>query len=254
MVDYGATTAASEEPGGRCLKTLVTIPGIMSDARTWAPVADGLKSDFSCTHVADTSQDNSLEDMAVRVVETVEGELVILSHSMGGRIAMEIGRLAAERVRGIVLSNTGHKSAAEGEKVHRMARIAEANADMKTYAVNWVAKVVAPASAGNQALVSRIEAMVTDCPADLHERQNLALLKRPDASMYLGRFSFPVLLITGSEDKLSSPALHNEIAALIPDAETAVIDGAGHLLPFERPDEVLETIRDWLSRKVLAKT
>jgi pimeloyl-ACP methyl ester carboxylesterase len=236
------------------LKTLVTIPGIMSDARTWEPVADGLQNGFNCKHVADTSRDNSLEGMAIRVLEAVEGELVILSHSMGGRIAMEIGRLAPERVRGIVLSNTGHKAAAEGEESHRMARIAEANADMKTYATNWVPKVVAPANAQNRELVSRIEAMVEGCPADVHARQNLALLKRPDASVYLGRFSFPVLLITGSEDKLSPPALHDEIAALIPDAETVVIAGAGHLLPFERPDEVLETVRDWLSRKVLAET
>ena len=231
--------------------TLVTIPGIMSDGRTWASVAEGLKDHFSSIHVADTTQDDSLEEMAVRALAGTEGDIVILSHSMGGRVAMEMGRQAPDRVKAMVLASTGHKAANEAEPAHREARIAEANTDMTAYAENWVPKVVSPLNAKDLELVARVRAMVLDCSKEVHERQNRALMTRPDASVYLPEFNFPVLLITGSEDKLSTEAAHAEIAALIPDAQSIVIDGSGHLLPFERPAEVLETVKGWLEKKGL---
>lgn len=231
--------------------TLVAVPGIMSDARTWASVTEGLKSHFSAVYVADTTQDATLEAMAARALAETEGDIVILSHSMGGRVAMEMGRQAPGRVKGMVLASTGHKAANEAEPAHREARIAEANADMKTYAENWVPKVVSPENAKDPELVARIRAMVLDCPKEVHERQNRALVTRPDASAYLPQFGFPVLLITGAEDKLSTEAAHAEIAALIPDAQSLVIDGSGHLLPFERPAEVLETVKSWMEEKGL---
>lgn len=231
--------------------TLVTIPGIMSDARTWAPIAATIGSRVDSVHVADTGQDNMLTAMARRALDATEGDLIVLAHSMGGRVAMEMGRLAPTRIRAMVLSSTGHEGPSDDEEPKRLARIAEGNADMAAYARNWVPKVLSKANATNESLVQHIRQMVEDCPAEVHERQNRALLSRPDASRYLGDFDFPVLLMTGSEDHLSTPQSHGEIAALIPDAESIVIDGAGHLLPFEQPEKVAQAIIEWLDRRHL---
>ncbi|MCR4265185.1 alpha/beta fold hydrolase [Nitratireductor sp. ZSWI3] len=233
------------------MTTLVTIPGIMSDARTWAPTADTIRARVEAVHVADTSQDNMLTEMARRALDATEGELIVLAHSMGGRVAMEMGRLAPERMRAMVLSSTGHEGPSEDEEPKRLARIAEGNADMAAYARNWVPKVLSKDNARNESLVEHIRQMVEDCPAEVHERQNRALLSRPDASRYLGDFDFPVLLMTGSEDHLSTPAAHGQIAALIPDAESIVIEGAGHLLPFEQPQKATQAIVEWLERRNL---
>ncbi|ODR91522.1 hypothetical protein A8M32_11630 [Sinorhizobium alkalisoli] len=189
--------------------------------------------------------------MAARALSEAHGELIVLAHSMGGRIAMEMGRQAPERIRAMVLSSTN----AEGPDVHeaaqREARIAEANADMIAYARGWIPKVISTASMRNADLVARLRQVVENCPLEVHERQNRALLLRPDATAYLGTFEFPVLLITGSEDRLSTAVAHDAIAAMLQDAESVIIEDAGHLLPFEQPRRVFETIKEWLSRKNL---
>ena len=233
------------------MTTLVTIPGIMSDARTWAPIVDALRARVDAVHLADTGQDGMLTAMARRALDATEGELIVFAHSMGGRVAMEMGRLAPNRIRAMVLSSTGHEGPSEDEEPKRLARIAEGNADMATYARNWVPKVLSKDNARNDSLVQRIRQMVQDCPAEVHERQNRALLSRPDASRYLSEFDFPVLLMTGSEDHLSTAEAHGQIAALIPDAESIVIEGAGHLLPFEQPQKVTGAIVEWLDRRSL---
>ncbi|MEJ2022482.1 MAG: alpha/beta fold hydrolase, partial [Maritimibacter sp.] len=88
------------------MATLVTIPGIMSDARTWAPVAQALESQVDGVHVADTTKDATLEAMATRALRETEGDLIVIAHSMGGRVAMEMGRQAPERIKAMVLSST----------------------------------------------------------------------------------------------------------------------------------------------------
>lgn len=234
------------------MTTLITIPGVMSDARTWAPVTEAMTHRFAAIHVADTASDDTLAGMAARSLKAVSGDLVIMAHSMGGRVAMEMGRQAPGRIRAMILSSTAAEPAGPDEAAHRHARIAQANAGMAEYAQGWAPKVLSKAGAQDAALLARVRQMVMDCPPEVHERQNLALLHRPDAFACLGGFDFPVLLVTGSEDHLSTEAVHAEIARALPDAESQVIPGGGHLLTFEKPAEVAQAIDDWLTRRGLA--
>jgi len=231
------------------MATLVTIPGIMSDARTWAPVAQDLEPNVDAVHVADTTKDATLEAMATRALNDTKGDLIVMAHSMGGRVAMEMGRQAPERIKAMILSSTSAEGPGANELEHRQTRIDAANADMTSYAANWAPKVLSKENAQNDALVAQIRQMVVDCGAAVHERQNLALLHRPDATTYIGDFPFPVLLITGDQDHLSTKDVHDAVAAKIPDATSLVVAGAGHLLPFEQPQAVSETVRNWLQEK-----
>lgn len=231
------------------MPVLVTVPGIMSDARTWAPLAEALRPRLDGVHNVDTTRDATLAEMAARALAATEGPLIVAAHSMGGRVAMEMGRQAPSRIKAMILSSTGAEGPGPGEPAHRQARIDQANADMAGYARDWAPKVLAPANVADEALLARVRAMVEACPAEVHERQNRALLARPDAFAYIGAFGFPVLLITGDQDHLSTPAAHAAIAAAIPDAESRVIEGAGHLLPFEQPERVVAVVGDWLTAR-----
>lgn len=226
--------------------TLVTIPGIMSDARTWSPIAEALRPHVDAVHVADTTKDATLPEMASRALAATTGDLIVMAHSMGGRVAMEMGRQAPDRIKAMVLSSTSAEGPGAREQAHRQTRIDAANSDMVSYARNWAPKVLSKAGGQNDALVAHIRQMVIDCGPEVHERQNLALLHRPDATRYIGDFPFPVLLITGDEDHLSTKDVHDGVAAQIPDARSVVIEGAGHLLPFEQPESVAQTVQRWL--------
>ncbi len=55
-------------------------------------------------HVADISRDATIEDMAARSLAETDGELIVLAHSMGGRVALEMGRQAPDRIRAMILA------------------------------------------------------------------------------------------------------------------------------------------------------
>lgn len=69
----------------------------------------------------------------------------------------------------------------------------------------------------------------------MHRVMHAMMLQRPDLTDRLHRISAPTLLITGSRDPMSTPALAARAAAGLPHVRTAAIENAGHLPPLEMP-------------------
>lgn len=57
----------------------------------------------------------------------------------------------------------------------------------------------------------------------------------------------PTLLIAGGQDRMTPPKAASALEQAIPDARLAVLPGAGHALMAERPDAVLDRLREFLA-------
>jgi pimeloyl-ACP methyl ester carboxylesterase len=57
----------------------------------------------------------------------------------------------------------------------------------------------------------------------------------------------PTLVAVGANDKPDFRAIAERLAQELPNAELAVIEGAGHLPSVERPDETAALVRRFLS-------
>ncbi|MFH1350418.1 MAG: alpha/beta fold hydrolase [Pseudomonadota bacterium] len=64
----------------------------------------------------------------------------------------------------------------------------------------------------------------------------------------LGEIRCPVLVITGSEDRMMPPENSKLLAEAITGAELHMVDGAGHTFFFERPLEVNKVLMDFFSK------
>ncbi len=49
-------------------------------------------------------------------------------------------------------------------------------------------------------------------------------------------FACPMLVLCGSEDRVTPPALSTTLTRMIPGAQHEVIEGAGHLANLEQPE------------------
>lgn len=228
--------------------TIVWVPGLLSDRFAWQAVAD-LVGDARASWFADVTAGGSITDMARSFLGAVEGPVIPVGHSMGGRIALEMARLAPERVVGLVLANTGYRPKREGEEVKRREMVDLGHESMERLADVWLPPMLDPARVTDAELVADLRAMVLRADADIHERQIRALVERPDAGAHLGEITCPVLLITGRQDGWSPIAQHREIAEAVGDAELVVIENAGHFAPVERPEDVAATIASWLEKR-----
>jgi len=67
-----------------------------------------------------------------------------------------------------------------------------------------------------------------------------------DVSERLGEIKVPLLVLTAEEDRLSPVKYGKFIHERVPGSLFATIPGAGHFSPVEKPDEVNDTIRNFL--------
>jgi pimeloyl-ACP methyl ester carboxylesterase len=78
-------------------------------------------------------------------------------------------------------------------------------------------------------------------------RQMRIIISRPDSRASLAAISCPTLVLCGREDGPTPLAMHEEMAAAIPEATLIVLPRCGHLTPLERPGDVTAQLRVWLS-------
>ncbi|MEO8122296.1 MAG: alpha/beta fold hydrolase, partial [Rhodoferax sp.] len=87
--------------------TLMLLSGLMCDAAVWAPQCAALQAQAQCV-VPDYGLRDSLAAMAQQVLAEAPTERFSLAgHSMGGRVALEVLRLAPQRVERLALLDTG---------------------------------------------------------------------------------------------------------------------------------------------------
>ena len=81
---------------------IVLIPGLMNDGWIWRHQIGQLSRITSVT-IARTDGCDSLAAMADRILGHTAGPLMVIGHSMGGRVALEVVARAPERVKRLAL-------------------------------------------------------------------------------------------------------------------------------------------------------
>ena len=79
-------------------------------------------------------------------------------------------------------------------------------------------------------------------------RRSLELDIREVDEVDLSAVRAPTLVIVGEHDNVNFREMGERLARELPDAELAVVEGAGHLPSVERPDAVLELVKPFLNR------
>lgn len=231
--------------------TLMLLPGLNCDAAVWAPQVAALKDQARCVIPAWGLRD-SLTTMAEQVLAEAPTErFSVAGHSMGGRVALEVFRLAPQRVERLALLSTGTHplavgEAGEKERAGRMLLLEIARAQgMRAMGQQW-ARGMVHRDRLDTPLFEHVLDMLARGSAEQYAAQIKALLNRPDAGPLLPTIACPTLVLTGREDAWSGPAQHEAMAAAIPNATLAIIEHCGHMCTLEQPQAVNEALAAWL--------
>ena len=188
-----------------------------------------------------------MEEMAQIVLKSAPSRFNLAGHSMGARVALEVYRMAPDRVVKLALLDTGVHPVSEGEKDKRMALLAKAKSGgIETLVEDWLPPMVAPANRTNPAMMEPMREMVRRGGVDGFEAQVTALLSRPSLDELLPQIAVPTLVAVGSEDQWSPPAQNQQIAASIPAATFEVFQESGHMAPVEAGEAVTQSLLAWM--------
>lgn len=219
--------------------TVFLLPGLLCDETIWADQRAALGQ----VVIPDFRQLNSIEAMARIVLDAAPRRFAVAGHSMGGRVALEVYRMAPERVERLALLDTGvhPRGATEDAKRGELVDLARTQG-MAAMAARWLPPMLHP---DHSALLGPLTEMVLRSTPETFANQQRALLSRPDARAVLGGIRCPTLVLCGRQDIWSPVAQHEEIAASIPNASLVIVEDCGHMSPVEQPEAVTNALRDW---------
>ncbi|MET0264175.1 MAG: alpha/beta hydrolase [Duganella sp.] len=229
------------------MKTIYLLCGLLCDEEVWAAQAAQLSRDYDVRVMKFTGQD-SMRAMAEHVLADAPARFALAGHSMGGRVALEVVRLAPQRIERLALLDTGYEAAQPGEDERRGLLVERARADgIAAIARDWALPMLAPAHRFDGALVAAVLAMVGRMTPQIYAAQTRALLSRPDAADVLARIDCPALVLCGRQDGWSPPERHERMAALMARPPVLrLVEQCGHMSMMEQPAAVLRALRDWL--------
>jgi pimeloyl-ACP methyl ester carboxylesterase len=228
---------------------LLLLPGLLNDHRLWARQVEALAGDADIA-IPDLSRLDTVAALAEHALaEAPAASFVLAGLSMGGYVALEIMRMAPQRVRGLVLMDTSARPDTPEQLQRRrdLVRLAGMGKFMGV-TPRLMPSLVARASLARPEVTEPIMKMAIEMGRDVYIRQQTAIMGRIDSRPYLPLITCPTLVVVGLEDFLTPPEIARETAGLIPGAELRQIRDAGHLPPLEQADEVSRLLKLFLKR------
>ena len=240
---------------------LLLITGWTISAAVFDPVLECYSEHFECivydhrgsgrSEGTSPSTMGALADDAARLLTALRvPRALVYGLSMGGMVAQEVALRHAGRVRGLVLGGTSPG----GPFAPKLGPL-----DMLSIARGGLAErgIRAPllfSSEFRREHPERVRELVRHFKVHRSSVPTIGAQTVASArfasTLRLGRLRAPTLVMHGELDRLVPLAAGRMLAARIPDAELAVVRGAGHAYALEAPQESLDLLLGWYERRL----
>ncbi|WIY24144.1 alpha/beta fold hydrolase [Parasedimentitalea psychrophila] len=222
---------------------LLLIHGVGLRGEAWCGQIDTLSTNYKITavdmpgHGASVlpAGDMTLTRYADRIAATLSEPSVVIGHSMGAMIALDIAIRFPGLVRGVVALNAIYQRGTAARKAVR-ARAAGldglSHPDPSAALERWFGTATSPAREACRGWLSDVD------PRGYAAAYQVFANEDGPAPDDLATLPCPALFMTGSKEPNSTPAMSHAMAALAPRGRTSIIEGAAHMMPMTHADQV----------------
>lgn len=256
---------AAEPEGSGPSPALLLIHGAGVSARSWTCQLRGLSPALHVLAVdlPGHGESDPVADVAAEFyADTVRGLLDVLEarpvfvagHSLGGGVALALAARHPEVVRGLVLVSSCAKLPESTETVERLFWYLPG--PIRRLLVHWMAttfwflpgplrkalffatakKLLFMPGASADAIRVGIEEVRACRPETI--LKDVAAARAMNLEAMAQGLRAPTLILCGREDRLTPPSLSQRLNELIPGSRLVLVEGAGHMLPLEAPEQV----------------
>lgn len=170
---------------------------------------------------------------------------VIVGHSMGAMIALDLASRYADRVRGVVALNAVFRRSAVA-KAAVSARVSaldgQGTPDPSDTLARWFGETQSAERAACKEWLRAVD------PVGYKAAYAVFATEDGPSTDALQELNMPALFVTGSEERNSTPEMSRNMAALVPDGRAEVIEGAAHMMPMTHADAVNRLLTAFVQR------
>ncbi|MDQ2806975.1 MAG: 2-succinyl-6-hydroxy-2,4-cyclohexadiene-1-carboxylate synthase [Chloroflexota bacterium] len=252
---------------------LLLLHGFTGSAATWAPHMAAWRDRYTCVAVdllghgqSDAPADPARYSMAATVADLSAllaalgiARTHLLGYSLGGRVALALAVAQPAYIGGLVLESASPGLATATERAARIAADEALAASIERDGVPafvdrwealplWVSQAALPAASRAALHTQRLQNRAGGLANSL---RGLSTGAQPPLHDQLDRLQVPTLCLAGTFDA-KFVALAEDLTVALPQAQLALIPGAGHATHLEQPDAFHQTVSNFLSQPAIA--
>jgi len=188
------------------------------------------------------SMERFADDLAAIARTLCDDPVDIVALSMGGYAALAFAERHPQLVRSLALVDTKATPDTDAAKEGRKAMARGVVEHGRRWLCEQMLQKLVPADA--PAFVrARLQSMIERTPVETILADLAGMAQRPDRMHALRAATFPVLACAGALDALTPPSDARAMAdAAGARGSLAIVDGAGHMLPMEKPADFAAAI------------
>ncbi len=197
-------------------------------------------------HIAECHHYSIVADAAASVLSGAPDRFIALGFSLGGWVALELLRLAPERVAAVILlSGNAFPDDPANESARRGSVKASRDGGMEAFVMDSYPRFVGDGALESADLQASILAMAERVGPDAHERQVEMNIARPNLLAVADHSTVPILVVAGGDDRLCLRDRYERTASG-PRVQLVILPGIGHFLPLEAPSLAAAVINAFL--------
>jgi 3-oxoadipate enol-lactonase len=236
---------------------LIFVHGFPFDHATWLPVARLLRDKARCI-MPDmrglgkspvTGTETSILDMATDVIRLMDRlaiqKAVIIGHSMGGYIAMQMAHSFSDRVIGLGLVATRAEPDAPDKSASRLESRDEV---LKNGTASIIANMAALLTK-NEDILREILPVMEKTSAQGVAMAQYAMVYRHDATPWLEAVKYPVVVIAGGKDEIIPEDELRNLTGRLKNGKYYSSPGASHMIPMEEPGLIARALEETFLKK-----
>lgn len=246
---FGPTGVAPADPGRVAL-----VHGFTQTRRCWGVLPSRLATTHEVVALDAPGHGGSSPVRADlpesgRLLGATTGRATFVGYSMGGRMALHLALDQPELVERLVLIGATAGIEDPDERARRRAADDALAAHLEAVGVTrfvdeWLAQPLFASL--SPAAACRAERLTNSVDGLASSLRSVGTGTQEPLWDRLGSLAMPVLVVAGGDDTKFRALGQRLVADIGPNAELAVIDGAGHSAHLEQPDAVADLLVSWL--------
>ena len=246
--DFGnlAAIQAGEGP------LVILLHGVGLQAEAWNAQIDSLASHFAVVapdmaghgDSAPLHGSTTLTAHSDLVASAIEQPALVVGHSMGAMIALDLAVRFPDKVRGVAALNAIYRRSPEAAAAVRERADGldgESRPDPTGTLARWFGDEASPEAEACRAWLTAVDPQAY--------REAYAVFAREDGpgDADLAALACPALFCTGAAEPNSTPAMSRAMAELAPRGKAVVVPGAAHMMPMTHATEVNDILLNFFA-------
>lgn len=181
----------------------------------------------------------TLVDYTDAVAAGIEHPVLVVGHSMGALIALDLAIRYPDRIKAVAALNTVFQRSAEASaavKARADSLDGQTPADPEATLARWFGDTPSDARTACERWLTTVDPKAYQTAYHVFAHEN------GPTPEDLASLTVPAVFMTGADEPNSTPDMSQRLAQLVPQGTADIVEGAAHMMPMTHPDRVNATL------------